>query len=1008
MGSHLADGEIRSDLGQEKLSGTDDSGGTNQPDTGSGGSSLRPTLHELTDPHAFAGRHIGPDDAERAKMLATLGYPTLDDLIDAVVPESIRLREPLDLPAAMGESEMLTHLRTIAALNWPMTSLIGMGYSGTITPPVILRNVLENPAWYTAYTPYQPEISQGRLEALLNFQTMVADLTGMDLANASLLDEATAAAEAMTMARRLSKHPGDTVFVHADIHPQIRAVMATRAEPIGIKLLVGDAAESTTSAHSDAGATEFDGACCFAAVLPAPTSSGAVHDWTPMIGEVHAAGAVAIVTADLLACVLVEPPGSMGADIVVGSAQRFGVPMGFGGPHAAFIACREAHARALPGRLVGVSTDTEGRRALRLALQTREQHIRREKATSNICTAQVLLANIAGLYAAYHGPDGLRRIAERVHRLTSILAAGFQAGGFALVNDSWFDTVQVRVPSSAAVVDAAAQAGMNLREVDDVTVGISFDETTTTATVESLWEAFGISGLVVAEIDQTAPDGIPDGLRRSGAILAHDAFNRAHTEHEMLRYLRKFADRDLALDRTMIPLGSCTMKLNATAEMIPVTWPEFSDIHPFAPADQVAGYLRLIGELESMLATITGYDAVSIQPNAGSQGELAGLLAVRAYHASRGDAVRTVCLIPSSAHGTNAASAVMAGMSVVVVACDEAGNIDIDDLRAKAAVAGERLAAIMVTYPSTHGVFEEGIGEICAIVHEHGGQVYVDGANLNALVGLAQPGKFGADVSHLNLHKTFCIPHGGGGPGVGPVAVRGHLAPFLPANPLASGGSVVGPVSAARFGSASILPISWAYIRMMGADGLTAATANAILAANYVAARLSHAFPVLYTGAHGLVAHECILDLRPITKASGITVDDVAKRLIDYGFHAPTMSFPVTGTLMVEPTESESLVELDRFCEAMIAIRAEIDRVMAGDWPVDRSPLRLAPHTAEDLLGSWDRPYDRTLAAYPVEGLRHDKYFAPVSRIDSVYGDRHLVCSCPPPEAYADLDAPVG
>ncbi len=948
---------------------------------------MRPSLEDLTDNGRFVDRHLGPDHDERAKMLAELGYPSIDALIDDVVPASIRLHDPLDLPAPLSEQAMLAGLREIAGHNTSTTSLIGTGYYGTITPPVILRNVLENPAWYTAYTPYQPEISQGRLEALLNFQTMVADLTGMDLANASLLDEATAAAEAMTMARRLGKHAGNAFFVHEDVHPQILAVMATRAEPIGIDLIVGDL---------DA----WDGERCYGALFSQPGSSGAVRDWTSTMAYVHSTGAFAVVAADLLASVLVTSPGTMGADIVIGSAQRFGVPMGFGGPHAAFIACREAHARSLPGRLVGVSTDTRGRRGLRLALQTREQHIRREKATSNICTAQVLLANIAGLYAAYHGPEGLGRIAERTHRLTSILAATARAGGIELVNDTWFDTIQFRVPGQAVeVVARAAHAGLNLRNVDADTVGVSFDETSTLATLRAVATVLDL----VVEATDDAPDGLPTALRRADPILTHEVFHRYHTEHEMLRYLRKLADRDLALDRTMIPLGSCTMKLNATAEMIPITWPEFADVHPFAPVEQVQGYRRMIDELEAMLVAITGYDAVSLQPNAGSQGELAGLLAVRAYHRSRGDGQRTVCLIPSSAHGTNAASAVMAGFSVVVVACDDAGNVSLDELRAKAATAGDRLAAIMVTYPSTHGVFEEGIGEICAIVHGHGGQVYVDGANLNALVGLAQPGRFGADVSHLNLHKTFCIPHGGGGPGVGPVAVRAHLAPYLPGNPLALPGSQpVGPLSAAPFGSASILPISWAYITMMGADGLTAATKTAILAANYIAHRLDGAFPTLYSGARGRVAHECILDLRPITKATGVSVDDVAKRLIDYGFHAPTMSFPVTGTLMVEPTESESLAEIDRFCDAMLAIRAEIDQVANGVWSVDDSPLHHAPHTAEDLLGEWSRPYSRELAAYPVATLRDAKYFPPVSRIDSVFGDRNLVCSCPPPEAFAD------
>jgi glycine dehydrogenase len=812
----------------------------------------------------------------------------------------------------------------------------------------------------------------------------------MDLANASMLDEATAAAEAMAMCRRLSKSPSDVFVVHPDTHPQTIAVLRTRAEPVGIDLVVADVA--------DAGP-----AGCFGALVSYPTSSGAIIPLRPFTDSVHAAGGMAVVATDLLALVLLSPPGEHGADIVVGSAQRFGVPMGFGGPHAAFLATRDANARSLPGRLVGVSTDDDGRPALRLALQTREQHIRREKATSNICTAQVLLANIAGMYAVWHGPDGLARIAERVHRLTSILAGGLRAGGLDLVNDTWFDTVQLRVPGRAhEVVAAARRARINLRLVDDDTVGISLDETTTPEVVGRVWAAFGVDADADA-LDATVDDGLPASARREDEFLTHPVFNRYHSEHELLRYLRRLADRDLALDRTMIPLGSCTMKLNAAAEMLPVTWPEFAHIHPYAPPEQVAGYRTLIDELEEMLATITGYDAVSLQPNAGSQGELAGLLAIRAYHRSRGDTDRDVCLIPQSAHGTNAASAVMAGLSVVVVACDETGNVDLTDLRAKAEAAGARLAAAMVTYPSTHGVFEEGIAELCAIIHDHGGQVYIDGANLNALVGVAQPGRFGGDVSHLNLHKTFCIPHGGGGPGVGPVAARAHLAPFLPGDPLEplpDGG--VGPVSAARFGSAGILPISWVYVALMGAEGLRRATAVAIANANYVAARLREHYPVLYTGRNGLVAHECILDLRPITKATGVTVDDVAKRLMDYGFHAPTMSFPVSGTLMVEPTESEDRRELDRFCDAMIAIRAEIDRVAAGEWTAESSPLRHAPHTAEALLvEEWVRPYPRELAAFPDRNLRVTKYFPPVGRIDAAGGDRNLVCSCPPIEEYA-------
>jgi glycine dehydrogenase len=858
---------------------------------------------------------------------------------------------------------------------------------------VIRRNVLQNPAWYTAYTPYQPEISQGRLEALLNFQTMVAGLTGLDIANASLLDEATAAAEAMAMARRLSKVDDDRFFVHHDVHPQTLAVLATRAEPVGIELVVGD--EQALAERP-----------CFGALFSYPTSSGGVLDWSAAIERVHAGGGIAVVATDLLACVLLRSPGELGADIAVGSAQRFGVPMGYGGPHAGFIAVREAASRALPGRLVGVSTDTEGRPALRLALQTREQHIRREKATSNICTAQVLLANIAGFYASWHGADGLRRIAGRVHGLAALLASHLAQHGCAVRHSAFFDTIVVDGVDAADVLERAAVRGFNLRPVAGDAVGIALDETTTPATVSAVAEL--LTGVAIDDSQLAAAwSAIPDVIRRHDEILTQAPFRDYRNEHAMLRYLRRLADRDLALDRTMIPLGSCTMKLNAATEMEPITWPEFANVHPFAPDDQTDGYRAMIAELETALCEITGYDAVSLQPNAGSQGEFAGLLAIRAYHRSRGDEERTVCLIPSSAHGTNAASAVMAGMQVVVVRCDDHGNVDFGDLKAKIDSAGERLAAIMVTYPSTHGVFETAIGELCAMVHDAGGQVYVDGANLNALVGLAKPGKFGADVSHLNLHKTFCIPHGGGGPGVGPVAVRAHLAPFLPGDPLGGEGQAVGPVSAARFGSAGILAIPWVYIRMMGPEGLRRATETAILAANYIASRLNDAFPVLYTGAKGRVAHECIVDLRPITKETGVTVDDVAKRLIDFGFHAPTMSFPVAGTLMIEPTESEDLAELDRFCDAMLAIRAEIDVVASGAVSVDLSPLRHAPHTAEDLLGDWDRGYSRAAAAFPDARLRGDKYFPPVSRIDGAYGDRHLICSCEPLESFerAPLDA---
>ncbi len=939
------------------------------------------SLDELIGSDDFVRRHIGPTADDQATMLAAVGAASVEELLAETVPASIRLDGMLDLAPPRLVDDVLDQLAGLAARNRPRTSLIGMGYHGTITPPVVLRNVLENPAWYTAYTPYQPEISQGRLEALLNFQTMVADLTGFEVANASLLDEATAAAEAMTMARRTSSSSSDRFVVHHDTHPQTIAVLATRAEPVGIDLVVGDVEDI------DAG--------CFGVLFSLPTSSGAMTDWRAAVERAHGVDAVVVMATDLLACVLATPPGQLGADIAIGSAQRFGVPMAFGGPHAAFIAAGERVARALPGRLVGVSTDTMGRPSLRLALQTREQHIRREKATSNICTAQVLLANIAGFYATWHGPAGLTRIAERTHRLTSIAAAAVRAGGLSLTNDTWFDTLTVACDAAMAH-DRAAAAGIDLRRVDDGHVGVSFDETSSLATVQTVLAVLGVAANAA---DRDAVDGLPS--RRTDEVLTHSVFQRYHSEHEMLRYLRRLADKDLALDRTMIPLGSCTMKLNATVEMVPITWPAFANVHPFAPDEETEGYRAMITDLERMLVSITGYAAVSLQPNAGSQGELAGLLAIRAYHRSRGDAQRTVCLIPSSAHGTNAASAVMAGMSVVVVACDASGNVDLADLRAKADAAGDRLAAIMVTYPSTHGVFEEGIGELCEVVHAHGGQVYVDGANLNALVGLAQPGRFGADVSHLNLHKTFCIPHGGGGPGVGPVAVRSHLAAFLPGHPLGGLGQPVGPVSAAPYGSAGILPISWVYIALMGASGLRDATAAAVLSANYIATRLDPHFPVLYTGSHGRVAHECIIDLRPITKATGVTVDDVAKRLIDYGFHAPTMSFPVAGTLMIEPTESESLREIDRFCEAMVAIKGEIDAVAAGTWAIADSPLRHAPHTAEDLLGEWDRGYSREVGAYPLPSLRAAKYFPPVSRIDAAYGDRNLICSCEPLEAYA-------
>jgi glycine dehydrogenase len=948
-------------------------------------------------PGAFVTRHVGPDADETRAMLDTLGVASLDELVARAVPRTIR-DDALSLPPAGDEHSVLEHLRALAARNEVRTTLIGLGYSDTITPAVIQRNVLESPAWYTAYTPYQPEISQGRLEALLNFQTMVSDLTGTELANASLLDEATAAAEAMTLLRRVSPNDGSTFFVDADCHPQTIAVVETRAEPLGLEVVVGDAE------------TEVPATGVFGVLLQEPGSSGRLRDRTALIERLHAQGTLVAVATDLLALTMVTPPGEQGADVVLGSSQRFGVPLGFGGPHAAFMGVRDDYKRSLPGRLVGVSVDAAGRPALRLALQTREQHIRREKATSNICTAQVLLAVIAGLYATYHGPEGLRAIAARVHRLATALADGLRAGGIAVVHDDFFDTVQARVPGGAEGVAAAAlERGINLRVVDADTIGIALDETTTPEIVSRVWEAFDVTAdaaLLEERAVDTTDDAIPRALARTSEYLTHPVFHRYRSETEMLRYLRRLADRDLALDRTMIPLGSCTMKLNATTEMIPITWPELAGIHPFAPIDQAAGYLELFGDLERWLCEITGYDAVSLQPNAGSQGELAGLLAIRAYHRSRNETARDVCLIPASAHGTNAASAVMAGMRVVVVRTDDHGNVDVDDLKAKAHEHGDSLAALMITYPSTHGVFEEQIRDVCAVIHEHGGQVYLDGANLNALVGVAKPGAFGADVSHLNLHKTFCIPHGGGGPGVGPVGVRDHLAPFLPNHPLrpeAGPPTGIGPISAAPWGSAGILPISWAYLALMGADGLRRATEIAILNANYVAARLAEHYPVLFTGPNDLVAHECILDLRAVTQASGVTAEDVAKRLIDFGFHAPTMSFPVAGTLMVEPTESESKHELDRFCDAMIAIRDEIRRVEAGDWPLDDSPLRHAPHPAADIVADdWGRPYPRELAAFPVDTVRTDKYWVPVSRIDNVYGDRNVVCACPPVEAYED------
>jgi glycine dehydrogenase len=936
----------------------------------------------------FADRHLGPRPEDVDTMLAVLGVATLDDLVEQAVPKSIRTDQPLNLPTARSEPDVLAVLRELAERNEVVTSLIGAGYHGTHTPGVILRNVLEDPAWYTAYTPYQPEISQGRLEALLNFQTMVSDLTGMDLANASMLDESTAAAEAMTLIRRSTKHAATAFFVDAETHPQTIAVVATRAEPIGIEVIVGPL-------------TDLDPTTVFGALVQHPGTSGVLRDLSPTIEAVHEAGGLVAVAADLLACTVLTSPGEQGADVVIGSSQRFGVPLGYGGPHAGFLATRDELRRSMPGRLVGVSVDVAGRPAHRLALQTREQHIRREKATSNICTAQVLLAVIASMYAVYHGPEGLRAIADRVHRQAVRLADALRRAGLVIRHDAYFDTLTVEAPGRAdELVEAALEHGLNLRRVDDSTIGIALDETTDDEVLGRVVATFG------ASLGGAAPSTIPASLMRTSDYLTHPVFSAHRSETEMLRYLRSLADKDVALDRSMIPLGSCTMKLNATTEMAAVTWPEFGALHPFAPLDQAEGYRELITSLERWLEEITGYDAVSLQPNAGSQGELAGLLAIRGYHAANGHAERDICLIPSSAHGTNAASAVMAGMRVVVVACDDDGNVDVADLQAKVDEHRADLAALMVTYPSTHGVFEERITEICDLVHSHGGQVYVDGANLNALVGVARPGWFGGDVSHLNLHKTFCIPHGGGGPGVGPVAARAHLAPFLPNHPAfreAGPATGPGPVSGAPWGSASILPISWAYIALMGPDGLRRATEVAILNANYVAARLAAAYPILYTGDHDRVAHECILDLREITKVSGVTVDDVAKRLIDFGFHAPTMSFPVAGTLMVEPTESESLAELDRFVDAMLAIRDEIAAIESGAVEHDASALAHAPHTAEDLLvADWPHPYTREEAAYPVATLRGDKYWPPVSRIDGGFGDRHLVCACPPVEDYAE------
>ncbi|PPU97052.1 glycine dehydrogenase (aminomethyl-transferring) [Xanthomonas populi] len=981
-----------------------------------------PSLRDLEHHSAFVERHIGPNDAEIAQMLGVVGHASLDAMTDAIVPGNIKSAAALALPEAITEEEALSKIRAIASKNQVQRTFIGQGYYGTHPPKVILRNILENPAWYTAYTPYQAEISQGRMEALINFQTLCADLTGMQIANASLLDEATAAAEAMTLAKRSAKSRSETFFVHDAVHPQTLELLRTRAEPLGIVLRVGTPDEALQ-------------ATCFGVLLQYPDSFGHIGDHAALADAVHAQGSLVAVATDLLALTLIAAPGEWGADIVIGNSQRFGVPFGFGGPHAAFMACRDAYKRSMPGRLIGVSIDAAGNPAYRLTLQTREQHIRREKATSNICTAQVLLAVMASMYAVYHGPEGLTRIARRTHRLAAILAAALRSAGVT-VGERFFDTLHVTAIDADAIHAKARAAGINLRAIDSEAVGISLDETSTRADVVALAALFGAqladaqAGASVAEgrmpratvdaLDAVTADALPQGLLRSSAFLTHPVFNTHHSEHELLRYMRSLADKDLAMDRTMIPLGSCTMKLNATAEMIPVTWPEFGAIHPLAPAEQSAGYAQLIDELEAMLVECTGYDAVSLQPNSGAQGEYAGLLAIRAYHRSRGEAYRDICLIPESAHGTNPASAQMCGMTVVVTKCDSNGNVDVEDIRAQAEKYSQRLAALMITYPSTHGVFEEDVVAICEAVHAHGGQVYTDGANMNALVGVAKPGKWGSDVSHLNLHKTFCIPHGGGGPGVGPCAVKSHLAPFLPRTTAYAGipagenqtasihgrtshQSPVGMVSAAAYGSASILPISWMYVTMMGSGGLRKATQVALLNANYIAKRLSSHYKTLYTGRNGLVAHECILDIRPLEKTSGIGAEDIAKRLIDFGFHAPTLSFPVAGTLMVEPTESESQHELDRFIDAMIQIREEIAAIEDGRLDRHDNPLKHAPHTATQVSASeWAHAYPRELAAFPLPSLKQQKYWPPVARVDNIYGDKNVMCACIPVDAYKD------
>ncbi|MEM7718837.1 MAG: aminomethyl-transferring glycine dehydrogenase [Pseudomonadota bacterium] len=938
-------------------------------------------------PYDFANRrHIGPSPAEMAQMLTKLDVETLDELIDQTVPAEIRQSEPLSFEKPRSERELLWEMRELAKENQVFTTMIGQGYHGTTTPPAILRNILENPAWYTAYTPYQPEISQGRLEALLNFQTMVSDLTGLEIANASLLDEATAAAEAMTMAQRVAKSKAKAVFIDENCHPQNIAVMQTRAGPLGIDCIVG-------------APEDLEAKTVFAAIFQYPGTYGHVRDFTDQITALHDAKALGIVIADPMALTLLKEPGAMGADIAVGSTQRFGVPLGMGGPHAAYMACRDAYKRAMPGRLVGVSVDARGNKAYRLSLQTREQHIRREKATSNVCTAQALLAVMASFYAVFHGPEGLRAIAQRIHRKTERLVLGLEAGGYVVEPDTFFDTVTVDVgPLQGVIMDAGRREKINFRQVGETKIGIAVDETIRAATLEAVWRAFGLD--LRRDQFEGAYTRLPKNLLRESRFMTHPVFHMNRAETEMMRYMRRLADRDLALDRAMIPLGSCTMKLNAAAEMMPVTWPEFANIHPFAPADQVKGYARLIADLTERLCEITGYDAMSIQPNSGAQGEYAGLLTIQAYHRARGDTDRDICLIPINAHGTNPASAQMCGMEVVVTKCTESGDIDLVDFRTKAQAAGDRLAACMITYPSTHGVFEETVREVCEITHTFGGQVYLDGANLNAMVGLVKPGEIGSDVSHLNLHKTFCIPHGGGGPGMGPIGVKAHLAPFLPGHPETGGRE--GPVSAAPYGSPGILVIPYAYLLLMGGEGLTQATKVAILNANYVAKRLEGAFDVLFKGKAGRVAHECIIDTRPFDDTAGVTVDDIAKRLIDNGFHAPTMSWPVAGTLMIEPTESETKAELDRFCDAMLSIREEIAAIEDGKADRDDNPLKRAPHTVEDLVGDWDRAYTREEACYPAGAFRVDKYWPPVNRVDNAYGDRNLVCICPPLENYAE------